>query len=172
MKPQFGFVGVGLAGFLIFLAGCATTKEVELRPEVPGKPTSITFERVMDLDSFRLQDREDLGGLVKMGLKLSPSHPAEANRYFLQVADKAPATELAVAALAAAAMTTLNSGDRDGFLALLPRLEESLARDGRLVPSAEVADLISLGRYMKGDRSLPGASPRLRQVLDELERSR
>ena len=172
MKPQFGFVGVGLAGFLIFLAGCATTKEVALRPGVPGKPTTLTFERVLDLSTFSLQDREDLGGLVKMGLKLSQSHPAEANRYFLQVADKVPGTELAFAALSAAAMTTFNAGDREGFLALLPRMEEALARDGRLVPSAEVADLISLGRYMRGDRSLPGASPRLRQLLDELERSR
>jgi hypothetical protein len=158
---------------MLFLGACAaTTKEVDLRTDLAARPTIIAFERTLDLDSFRLQDREDLGGLVKMGLKLSQSHPAEANRYFLQVADKVPGTELAIAALAAAAMTTLNSGDRDGFLALLPRLEETLARDGRLVPSAEVADLLSLGRYMRGDRAFSSASPRLRQLLSDLERSR
>ncbi len=167
-----GLAVLTVASVSLALAACAAPVQNVSLPSPPSPPKVIAFGSLQDLATFELQDRDDLAGLVKMGIKLGASHPAEARKYFLLVADKAPASELATAALAAAAMTAFNAGDRDGFLALLPRLEAAVGAQGGLAPSEEVADLIALGRFMRGDRPVNEGSPRLRRLLDELDRTR
>lgn len=162
---------------LVSLGACASTtkvgskREVSLGPEA-AKPAVISFPRSLDLNGFVLTDDDDLAGLVKMGLKVSGTHPEEAHRYFLRVAGRVPGTQLVIAALAAAAITALNAGDREGFLEVHGRLEEALGRHGRVAPPLDIADLIVLGNYMKGRRLPSSASPRLRDFLSDLERSK
>lgn len=157
---------------LLVLAGCATQMQETEGPPAPTPPARVTFARTLDLESFQLRDREDLVGLVTMGLKLQRAHPTEARQYFLKVAERVPGTELAAASLAAAAMTAFGVGDREGFLALVPRLEAAVTQGGGLAPSPEVADLIALGRFMRRDSGFSGASPRLRRILEDVDGSR
>jgi hypothetical protein len=168
-----------IAGAIVaigFLAGCGTTqqggaaREVSLGPQEPAKPTVIAFPRPIDLDGHDVRGEDDLAGLVRMALRASATHPAKSREYLLKVADRAPGTDLAIAALAAAAITALNSGDRSAFLEVHTRLEDAVGEPGRLIPAAEVADVLALGRYMKGNRP-SGGSPRLQQLLTDVERS-
>lgn len=171
-------VGVGLFLALASLGACASSREAEIVREVPLgpqtiRPAVISFPSPLDVNGLTInQDEGDLARLLKGALQLVQTHPAEARRLFLEVAEKAPGSTLAMSALAAAAMTHLNAGDRDGFLEMHARLEETLAHSRHIAPPPEVADLLSLGRHMKGDRSVTGASPRLRELLNDLERSR
>jgi hypothetical protein len=164
---------------LLALGACAagrqatTTREVVLEPPAPPTQIAVTFPRPLDLTDVVLHaEAQDLADLVKQGLKAGQAKPGEGHRYFLRVAERAPGTELALFALAAAAMDHLAAGGREAFLDLHPRLEEALARRGRPGLPPEIADLVALGRYMKERRVPTTASAGLRELLGDLERTR
>lgn len=177
-RPREVVASPGLLLIVVVLGACASSREAGTVREVPlgpqaVRPGIISFPSPLDVNALAIENGEDdLARLVKGALQLVQTQPAEARRLFQEVADKAPGTTLAMSALAAAAMAQLNAGDREGFLEMHTRLDETLTRSGRISPPPEVADLLSLGRHMKGDRSVTGASPRLRELLNDLERSR
>jgi hypothetical protein len=139
-------------------------------PPLPA-PTdaTITFPPELDVANFALTDDSDPGQIVRMCLRLAEESPETATLYCQKAAKHASGSRLELHALAASAIISLRSGDRQGFLEAHKELEAAMPPNLRVSPPAGVADVIAIGNYMKGETMVAGTSPRLRQLLRKLE---
>lgn len=141
----------------------------ETLPPLAPTDITVTFPTKFELANFSLNDDSDPGQIVRMCLRLAEESPEAASHYCQKAAKHSNGSRLELHALAAAAMISLRSGDRHGFLEAHRELEAAMSPHLRVNPPAGVADVISIGNYMKGETVVAGTSPRLRQLLRNLE---
>jgi hypothetical protein len=70
--------------------------------------------------------------------------------------------------LAAAVLSHLKSGERETFLEVEARLEGALSELEKRLPPKEFADVVALGRLMRGERPPQNLSPSLQHLIDDL----
>jgi len=173
MKRPLYLSAVGIA--LVTLLGCSGLSfdnplGEDAPPPRPPAPTDITvtFPPQFELADFTLNDDSDPGQIVRMCLRLADESPDTATHYCQKAAKHSSGSQLELHALAASAMISLRSGDREGFLETHRELEAAMSPHLRVNPPAAVADVITIGNYMKGETAVAGTSPRLRQLLRKL----
>jgi hypothetical protein len=115
------------------------------------------------------QPQEDSSSLLRSALEMHAQGEYEgAAEYFLKTADLSGGRDLRRRALAAAALSRLKAGDREGFLAAEGQLETELSHvESRLLPR-ELADVIALGRAMRGERPPANTSDGIARLFYEL----
>lgn len=163
-----------VGGAMVMLLGCSGMSNPfgENAPPPPAqRPTDITvtFPPQFELQNFTLDDDSDPGQIVRMCLRLAEESPEDASHYCQMAAKYSSGSRLELHALAASAMISLRSGDRHGFLEAHRELEAVMSPHLRVNPPAGVADVITIGNYMKGETVVAGTSPRLRQLLRKFD---
>jgi len=163
-------VGTAVA-MLLGCSGISNPFEEDALPLPPPAPTdlTVTFPAKFELADFTLHNDSDPGQIVRMCLRLAEESPEAASDYCQKAAKHSSGSRLELHALAASAMISLRSGDRHGFLEAHRELEEAMSPHLRVNPPAAVADVITIGNYMKGETVIAGTSPRLRQLFRKLE---
>lgn len=131
---------------LTILTGCAATQPVPLGP---------------------VQEEPSPHVRLAMQLYEAESYP-EAAISFLRAATLSRSADLRRRYLGAAALCRLKDGDRAGFLETEGQLEASLSDTERWLPPREIADIIGLGRLLRGDRPPRVVSFNLQRLLDDL----
>jgi len=165
-----------VGGAMVMLLGCSGMSfdnpfGQDAPPPSPPAPTDITvaFPVQFVLADFTLNDDSDPGQIVRMCLRLANESPETATHYCQKAAKHSSGSRLELHALAASAMISLRSGDRQGFLEAHRELAAAMSPHLRVNPPVAVADVITIGNYMKGENAVAGTSPRLRQLFRKLD---
>jgi len=143
MKVRCSFFVLGLA---ILLSSCAAVRSMASTPA-----------------------HEDPYSHLRQALQFyeAESFP-EAADAFLRAAALSDSLDLRLRYLGAAALCWLKTGDRTRFLEIEARLESALPDSERLLPPREIADIIGLGRVMRGERLPRGVSPSMQRLINDL----